>query len=303
MENKLHILGSSSAIPTKSRFTSAQALLFNQKLFLIDCGEGTQVRLRQLKLRMQKINHVFISHLHGDHYLGLMGLISSLNLLGREHDLHVYTFPALKEIIEKQIFITGMHLAFPLHFHNLVNDKKRLIYEDKQQCVYSFPLNHRVETCGFLFKEKQALPNIRKDFVANEEIPIEMFSKIKQGSDFVNKNGKLYKHKDITTPPPTPSSFAYCSDTVYDEGIIQYIEGVELLFHESTFTEEMKQTAKEKMHSTAFEAATIAKKANVAKLIIGHFSARYKDLDNFLDEAKKIFPNTILANDLDIIAF
>lgn len=303
MENKLHILGSSSAIPTKNRFTAAQALLFNQKLFLIDCGEGTQVRLRQLKLRMQKINHVFISHLHGDHYLGLMGLISSLNLLGREHDLHIYTFPALKEIIEKQVSITGMHLAFALHFHNLIHDKKRLIFEDNQQWVYSFPLNHRIETCGFLFKEKQALPNIRKDFVAKEEIPIEMFNKIKQGSDFVNKDGKLYKHKDITTPPPPPSSFAYCSDTVYDEKIIQYIEGTELLFHESTFTEEMKQTAKEKMHSTAFQAGTIAKKANVSKLVIGHFSARYKELDTFLYEAKKVFPNTTLANDLGIITF
>lgn len=303
MENKLYILGSSSAIPTKNRFTAAQALLFNQKLFLIDCGEGTQVRLRQLKLRMQKINHIFISHLHGDHYLGLMGLISSLNLLGREHDLHIYTFPALKEIIEKQILITGMHLAFALHFHSLAHDKKRLIYEDKQQCVYSFPLNHRVETCGFLFKEKQSLPNIKKDFVAKEEIPIEMFSKIKQGADFINKNGKLYKHEEITTPPPPPSSFAYCSDTAYDEDIIPYIEGTELLFHESTFTEELKQTAKEKMHSTALQAATIAKKANVSRLVIGHFSARYKNLDGFLDEAKKIFPNTILANDLEIIGF
>lgn len=302
MENKLYILGSSSALPTSHRFPTSLVLSINNKFFMLDCGEGTQIRIRQAKARMQKVNHIFISHLHGDHYLGIMGLISSLNLLGRKNDLHIYAFPDLKKIIDLQIKVTGLKLHFNIVFHNLADDKLNLILSNKTLDVYSFPLNHRIQTCGFLFKEKQKPPNIRKDFIAREDVSLDWFPRIKNGEDFINGKGKVYKNKDIVIPPPKPFSFAYCSDTIYDENIIKYINGIETLYHEATFCDDMKELAKEKYHSTAKEAAEIAKLSEAKQLIIGHFSARYRETEKFLKEAKEVFDNTYLAEDLRVIS-
>lgn len=301
MENKLYVLGSSSALPTSRRFPTSLVLSLSSKFYMIDCGEGTQIRVRQARARIQKINHIFISHLHGDHYLGIMGLISSLSLLGRKNDLHIYTFHQLKSIIDIQIKTTGLKLHFNIVYHFLKNDDLNLILSNKQIEVYSFPLQHRIETCGFLFKEKQKEPNIKKEFLARVDVPIEWFPRIKKGENFIDESGKIYKNEKIVNPPPPPFSFAYCSDTLYDENIVPYIKNVDVLFHEATFCEDMANLATEKYHSTAKQAAKIAKLSDAKMLIISHFSARYKGVEKFLIEAKEIFDNTYIAEDLNII--
>ena len=303
MQNQLYILGSSSALPTSERFPSSQVLSMNGKLFLIDCGEGTQIRLRQMKIRMQQIGHIFISHLHGDHYLGIMGLISTLNLLGRKTPLYIHAFEPLERVIQLQIEVTGLILSYKIIFCPLDNTSQNLIFEDKAIAIYSFPLKHRIACCGFLFKSKTAQPNIKKEFIAQHQIPTMWFKRIKEGEDYIAADGKVYRNADITIPPPKPVSYAYCSDTIYDKRITEYIKNVTLLYHEASFADDMLQLAKEKFHSTASQAARIAKESNVHKLLIGHFSARYKELTVFLNQSRAIFPNTYLAEDLSVISF
>jgi len=299
MSFTITILGSSSATPTSKRNPTGLLVNMNYKYFLVDCGEGTQMQLRKYRFKLQKIKHIFISHLHGDHFFGLIGLISTLHLLGREEELHIYANENLKEIIDLQLKVTSTELVFPLIFHPTNHHEPEIVYEDDQHLVKSFPLNHRIPTTGFVFSEKNRLRKIRKDFLSRVEVPIEELPKIKAGADFTNANGKFYLNKDITANPLKSRSFAFCSDTSYFEPAIESYRNVNLLYHEATFMQDMASVAQEKFHSTAAEAALIATKAGVKELIIGHFSARYNNLDELLAEAKEIFPATRLAEDGD----
>jgi ribonuclease Z len=297
MRFNITILGSGAAIPTIERNPSAQLIEFHDRLILVDCGEGTQVQLKKFGNKPQRINHIFISHLHGDHYFGLIGLLTSLHLLGRQKEMHIYSIPALKEIIDLQLLHSNTSLIYSIIFHSIDPYESREIMDDEQLSVTTIPLNHRVPTCGFLFREKPLKRKISKDFAGNHRIPYEIFEKIRLGEDYVDEDGIVYKNKDITVDPPKSRSYAYCTDTAYNEDVIPIIEGVDLLYHEATFMQDKVENAHEKFHSTALEAATIALKANVRQLMLGHYSARYKDTDSLLNEAKQVFPNTILAED------
>ncbi len=297
MQFELKILGSSSALPTKNRNLSAQVLNINDKIMLIDCADGTQLHLKRFGIKFNRINYIFVSHLHGDHFFGLIGLISTSHLLGREKELNIFGPPELKEIINSQLKITGTDLLFPVVFNKLKEGESELILDRKDFTVKSFPMVHRIPAWGFVFREKYLPRNIKKSFAEKKQIPFDQFDKIKSGEDFVDENGKVYKNEEITNDPPRPRSYAFCSDTKYTESIIPYIEGVDLLYHEATFAENMKDEAHKKFHSTAREASEIARKANVKKLIIGHFSARYKDTGVLLEEARHVFPETYIAED------
>ena len=296
MQNfELTILGCSSATPTSTRNPTAQLLNIAERFFLIDCGEATQIQLRKFKLKFQRINNIFISHLHGDHYLGLIGLLSSMHLLGRTVDLHLYCPPELEEIIQVQFKYSQTTLRFNIvyHPHNYIaND---LIFEDTKVEVRTILLNHRIPCCGFLFTEKPVLANISKEVLQKYHIPVEQILAIKGGADYITPEGEVIPNSKIVTNKIKPRSYAYCSDTCYDERIIEIIKGVDLLYHEATFLNEMLPRAKETFHSTALQAATIAKKAEVHQLMIGHYSARYKDLQPLLEEAQTVFSNTVLS--------
>lgn len=295
MSFQLTILGSSSATPTSQRNPTAQYLTVHDRHFLIDCGEGTQMQLRKYKLKFTRINHIFISHLHGDHYLGLQGLLSSLHLLGCTQDIHLYCPKPLKEIIDLQLLHSDTHLKYTLKYHFLNTNEKELIFEDDKVQVESIPLNHRIPCCGFVFKEKPGLLSIRKEMIEFHGISTKDILRIKKGEDYQTKDGKVIKNKVLTYPAESLRSYAFCSDTCYDERILPYIKKVSLLYHEATFLKNLEKRALETFHSTAEQAAVIAKKAQVDKLLIGHFSARYKDLKPLLDESKVVFKNTELA--------
>jgi ribonuclease Z len=297
MTFSLTVLGSSSAIPTLTRNPSAHLLNVNERLFLIDCAEGTQLQLRRYHAHIQRLRHIFISHLHGDHFYGLIGLLTTLHLLGRREELHLYAHPMLEEIIDIQLHASQSTLLFPLHFHPILSDQYNKVYEDDVMTVHSFSVVHSIPTNGFIFREKLQERKIRKEILGKINIPISEMSKIKKGEDYVDEAGIVYKNSILTIDPPKPKSFAYIADTVYTETIIPYIQNCDLLYHEATFMQEMADTAKEKMHSTALEAATIAEKSHVKKLIIGHFSARYDDLQPLLEEARTVFLETYLAED------
>ena len=297
MTFSLTILGSNSAIPMLLRNPSAHLLNVNERLFLIDCAEGTQLQIRKFHIHFQRIERIFISHLHGDHFFGLIGLLNSMHLLGRKEEMHLYGPPLLKEILNLQLEASNTTLIYPLFFHPLSFSGYEMIYENEKVSVFSFPLDHSIPTCGFIFREKQNDRKIRKDILAELKIPVEEIKNLKRGQDYIDEKGDIHKNEDITSDPPSPRSYAYCSDTAYNEKIIPYIQGCDLLYHEATFMQVMAVIAKEKQHSTTIEAATLAKKADVKKLLIGHFSARYKDLQPLLEEAKTVFPDTIIAED------
>ena len=297
MTFSLTILGSNSAIPTPTRNPSAHLLNVNERLYLIDCAEGTQLQIRKFHIHFQRIQRIFISHLHGDHFFGLIGLLNSLHLLGRKEELHLYGPPLLKEILDLQLEASKTTLNYPLFFYPLAFSGYELIYEDEKVSVHSFPLLHSVPTCGFLFREKIQERKIRKEMLAELKIPVTEMQKVKKGEDYVDEQGKVYKNAEITLNPPSPRSYAYCSDTAYTELILPFIRDCDLLYHETTFMQNMAASAHEKQHSTTIEAATLAKKANVRKLLIGHFSARYDDLQPLLEEARTVFRDTIIAED------
>lgn len=297
MAFELTILGSSSAIPTSERYPTAQVLNMLGRFFLIDCGEGTQIQIRRQKIGFGKITRIFISHLHGDHYYGLIGLISTFNLLGLKKDIHIYSPSQLKDIIQPQLDFLKGDLQFDVIFHPLNFKKPQLIFEDKKVEVISFPLKHSINCCGFLFREKQKEANIKKECIEQYKIPIAQIRAIKQGADFVTTDGETIPNSVLTTPPPRPKSYAFCSDTAFYPPIADVIKGVDLLYHEATFTEELRDWADKTYHSTARDAAGMAKLANAGKLIIGHFSSRYKSIEPFLEEAYTIFPNTEAAVD------
>ena len=246
---------------------------------------------------MQRLRHIFISHLHGDHYYGLIGLLTTLHLLGRKEKLHLYAHPLLEEIINIQLKASQTTLLYPLYFHPILQDQYDLIYEDDNMTVHSFPVVHSVLTNGFIFREKLQDRKIRKEVLGIVDIPVSGMSGIKKGEDFVDEKGKVYKNSTLTIDPPEPRSFGYCADTMYSESIIPFIQNCDVLFHEATFMHDMAAAAKEKMHSTTIEAATIAAKSHVKKLVIGHFSARYDNLQPLLDEARTVFAETYLAED------
>jgi ribonuclease Z len=294
---ELTILGSSSAIPTSERYPTAQVLNVLERFFLIDCGEGTQIQLQRLKFRIGRINHIFISHLHGDHYFGLIGFISTLSLLGYKNDIHIYSHSELKTLIDPQLALMKEEMEFQVIFHPLNMKKTQVIFSDEKVEVTSFPVKHSIPTCGFLFREKGKLPNMRKDMIEYHKIPLRDIQAIKEGADFICENGEVIPHASLTIPPKHPRSYAFCTDTAYHEPITEIIQGVDLLYHEATFQNDKKELAAKTLHSTAADAATIALKAGVKKLLIGHFSNRYKKLDNFLLEARQVFPETYLAID------
>jgi ribonuclease Z len=291
------VLGSGSALPTLNRNPSAHLLNANERLFLIDCAEGTQVQLRKSRVHLQRIKAIFITHLHGDHFYGLIGLLTTFHLLGRREELHLYGPDMLEDIINLQLKASRTTLIYPVIFHVLTGDVPVTILENDFMTVESFPLVHSVPTWGFLFREKRQLRRIRKEIVDGLNVPVEEFLPIKQGKDFTDTDGIVHPNASITADPPKPKSYAYCTDTVYDEKIVPWIQGADLLYHETTFMEDMAQMAKDKLHATAREAAVIAQKAGVHKLLIGHFSARYDDLGPLLAEAKAVFPETFLAEE------
>lgn len=292
---ELTILGCSSATPTASRHPTAQLLQHNERFFLIDCGEATQIQLRKFKIKIQRIDHIFISHLHGDHFLGLPGLLGTLHLLGREKELHIYSPSGLEEIIKTTHFYSKTFLKYELVFHVLEATVPKGIFEDDKLSVETIPMDHRIPCCGFLFREKELQRNIIKEKLEKYDIPIHEIPKIKEGRDFISADGTRIRNIELTTDPPAPRSYAYCSDTIFNDSYIEQIKNVNLLYHEATFADDMAARAKETFHSTAKEAGTIARKANVQQLIIGHYSARYRELDVLLKEARENFSNTVLA--------
>ncbi len=287
------ILGNGSAVPTAHRNPSAQILQSGHHRFLIDCGEGTQMQMLKYRISRKNLSHIFISHLHGDHYFGLIGLLSTLHLYGREQPLHIYGPKPLEEIIHLQLKYSDTRLKYPLLFHVL--QETEMIYEDKLLEIRCFPLRHRIPTWGFVFREKEKERNLRKDFVARYAPGVVQMHRIKQGGDFVLPDGSIMKNKEITTNPPLPRSYAYCSDTAYDQKIIPFIRSVDMLYHEATFDDAMTDIAAEKFHSTARQAAQIAAETGVGKLLLGHFSARFSDASHLLKEAREVFENTLLT--------
>lgn len=299
MSFELTILGSSSALPTSKRFTTAHLLNINERFFLVDCGEGTQVQLRKYHLSPAKINHIFISHMHGDHVFGLFGLLSSLGLMGRKAALNIYGPEKLEEMVESHLDYFGP-LPYKLIFHKAKHDK--IVYEDKKADVKAISLLHRTETFGYIFREKNKLLNLDKEKITKYGIGIEDMVKIKNGADHVTSDGTVIPNSELTLKPWHSRSYAYISDTGYMASIADLIEGVDLLYHEATFLERDKVLAKQTLHSTARQAAEIAKKAGVGKLLIGHFSTRYKFDDEFLEEAREVFKETVSVNDGDVFS-
>lgn len=295
MSFEITILGSSSALPSYKKFPSAHVINMHERFFLIDCGEGTQIRIRQFKIKTSKINRIFISHLHGDHFFGIFGMISSFNLLGRKNDLHIYSPGDLEKIVYTTI--KKQDLNFKIFFHRLNCENKTSVYETKSLKISCFPLDHRIETYGFLFEEKKKKKNIKKEAIEKYNLSVSDIIKIKDGADYKTNEGKIIPNEEITFPEKKSRSYAYCSDTAFKPEIIPFVKNVDILYHEATFTENLKETAKITKHSTAKEAASIALKANVKKLIIGHFSSRYKDENELLNEARNIFPETYAAQD------
>lgn len=300
---KLTILGCYSATPRTNTNPTSQVLDIKNHLFLIDCGEGTQVELRRNKIKFSRIKHIFISHLHGDHFFGLVGLISTFRLLTRETDLHIYGPKGLKEIITLQMKLSDSWTNYKLIFHELTSKTSECIYEDEKVEVHTIPLNHRVYTNGFLFKEKDNERKLNVTAAENAKIDVAYYRKLKQGFDVSNSEGKLIKNDTVTVKGKKPLSYAFCSDTMYDESIIPIIKEVDVLYHESTFLNKNEKLAKPTKHSTAVQAATIAKKANVNTLLLGHYSTRYDDLNQFKEEAQAVFENVELAEDGKVFEF
>lgn len=287
------ILGNNSAIPAFNRHPTAQIVQTAEQSFLIDCGEGTQMQMIRYKIRSSKINNIFISHLHGDHYFGLIGLLTSMGLLGRKHELHLYATAILQEIIELQLKVAGAVLPYTLHFHPLTEEG--IILNDKKITVECFKVKHRIECWGFLFREKKHLRKIDIEQVTKYNIPTSYYDRLHSGEDYISDDKVPVKNELLTIAAPLPKMYAYCADTIYNEDLIEKIKNVDLLYHESTYLQALQTKAANRFHSTSIEAATIAKKANVKKLLIGHFSSMYETLNEFKTEACSVFESTELA--------
>ncbi len=300
MKFEITILGSGAAVPTLERGATAHYVNCNDRHILIDCGEGTQLQLRKYKIKFQRITHICISHLHGDHFFGLVGYLSSLQLLGRDKGIHVYGPTGLEAIVKAQLEMGGARIDYQLTFFEIDATKNTLLFEDKVMEIHSFPLKHRVPTTGFLIKEKPRDRKLIKVKFDQTGLSVAYINKLRQGVDVKKEDGTIVSADSVTVPPPPIKTYAFCSDTAYLENIIPTIKNVDLLYHEATFTEEKKQRAIKTNHSTALDAAKIAKLANAKQLIMGHFSARYKNTENHLAEAKTVFENSFVVNDGDV---
>ncbi len=289
----LTILGCNSAIAAYGRNPTAQALQVLDETFLIDCGEGTQMQLARYKVKWSKISRIFISHLHGDHYFGLPGLLSTMGLLGRSQDLHLYAPPELEDILQMQLDVTSATLPYPFYFHPIT--KPGVICNTQHIQVNTFPVVHGIPCWGFTFKEIRNPRRIIPERVKAYEIPSDFYSELQHGKDFVNAKGTIIPNNELTDAAPSPRTYAYCADTIYDEAMIPYIQHADLLYHETTYPAEQAELAAKRFHSTTNQAANIAHLSKAKKLIIGHFSSRYEKLDIFLKEASAIFPDTELA--------
>lgn len=294
---EVHILGCGSALPTTRHLATSQVINIREKLFMIDCGEGAQVQLRKSRLKFSRLNHIFISHLHGDHCFGLMGLISTFGMLERTANLHIHCHADLQRILEPQIEFFCKGMPYNVVFELFNPGEQTIIYDDRSVSVETIPLRHRVPCCGFLFREKPTPNHIRRDMIDFYQIPIYLINRIKNGEDYVLEDGTVIPNARLTIPSDPPRSYAYCSDTCYLPRICEQIKGCDLLFHEATFAAADAKRAKETFHTTAPQAAEIAKAAQVKKLVIGHYSARYEDESILLKEASEIFPQTILAQE------
>lgn len=294
---RLNILGCHSATPLENAHTTSQVLEVKDHLFLIDCGEGTQTELRKNKIKFSRIKHVFISHLHGDHFYGLVGLISTFRLLGREADLHIYGPKGIKEIITLQLKLANSWTNYDLFFHELEQKDSHLIFEDDSFSVRTIPLDHRVYTNGFLFEEKMGLRRLDKNKIGAYDIPHYELQNLKRGKDIVLEDGTHLSNQSLTLNPHPAKRYAYCSDTAYNESIIPLIQGVDLLYHEATFLHDHQNLAAKTKHSTASQAAKIAQLAKVKRLVLGHYSSRYRDKSDFLKESLPIFESVELASD------
>ena len=294
---ELHILGCGSALPTTRHFATSQVVNLRDKLFMIDCGEGAQMQLRKSRLKFSRLNHIFISHLHGDHCFGLMGLISTFGLLGRTAELHIHSPKGLEELLTPMLNFFCHTLAYKVIFHEFDTRQTSVVYEDRSMTVTTIPLQHRIPCCGFLFAEKARPNHIIRDMVDFYKVPVYELNRIKNGSDYVTPEGEVIANTLLTRPSAPPRKYAYCSDTIFRPEIVEQLSGVDLLFHEATFAESELARAKETYHTTAAQAARIALEAGVRQLVIGHFSARYEDESILLKEASAVFPNTILAKE------
>ncbi|MFD1602262.1 ribonuclease Z [Flavobacterium artemisiae] len=294
---QLTILGCYAATPRTLTNPTSQVLEMRNRLFLIDCGEGTQVQLRKNKIKFSKINHVFISHLHGDHLYGLIGTISTFSLLGRTTDLHIYGPKGIKELILLQLKLTESWTTYSLFFHELESKESEVIFEDQKVIVRTIPLDHRVYTNGYLFQEKPAERKLNIEAAEEYGIHVAYYQKIKNGSDITLDDGRVIENEKLTFDPIQPMSYAFCSDTAYNESVLPIIKDVDVLYHESTFLDSEAALARKTLHSTAKEAATIALKANAKHLILGHYSTRYDGIEPFKTEAAEVFPNVLLGDD------
>ena len=294
---ELHILGCGSALPTTRHFATSQVVNLRDKLFMIDCGEGAQMQLRKSRLKFSRLNHIFISHLHGDHCFGLMGLISTFGLLGRTAELHIHSPKGLEELLTPMLNFFCHTLAYKVIFHEFDTRQTSVVYEDRSMTVTTIPLQHRIPCCGFLFAEKARPNHIIRDMVDFYKVPVYELNRIKNGYDYVTPEGEVIANTRLTRPSDPPRKYAYCSDTIFRPEIVEQLSGVDLLFHEATFAESELARAKETYHTTAAQAARIALEAGVRQLVIGHFSARYEDESILLKEASAVFPNTILSKE------
>lgn len=294
---ELHILGCGSALPTTRHFPTSQIVNLRDKLYMIDCGEGAQLQFRKSRLKFSRLNHIFISHLHGDHCFGLMGIISTLNLLGRTAELHIHSPKGLEDLFAPMLAYFNHQMTYNILFHEFEAKQPSLIYEDRSMTVTTIPLKHRMPCCGFLFAEKPRLNHILRDMVDFYQVPTYELNRIKNGADYVTPEGEVIPNSRLTRPSEPPRRYAYCSDTIYLPSITDQIKGVDLLFHEATFAEDAAPRAKETYHTTAKQAAQIARDAEVKKLLIGHFSARYEDESILLKEAQTVFSDVQLAKE------
>lgn len=294
---RVHILGCGSALPTMRHFASSQVVEIRGKQFMIDCGEGTQIQLRRSRIRFTKIGHVFISHLHGDHCFGLIGMISTFGMLGRTAPLHIFAPAALEPMLKAQMDMFCFGLEYRVEFHPVDTTQQAFIYEDRSLTVETIPLEHRVPCCGFLFREKQSLPHIRRDMIDFYQIPVSQINHIKAGADWTDAEGNIVPNHRLVSPADRPRSYAYCSDTRYMPNLHKQLKDVDLLYHEATYSEDSINRAEQYFHSTAAQAAQVARDAHVGRLLIGHYSARYEREEVLLEEARKVFPPTSLTDE------
>ena len=294
---QLTILGNSSGGPFHGRHYTAQVLRVDNQVFLIDCGEGTQMQIFKYRVKVESCKQIFISHLHGDHVFGLIGLITNWSHKRRSETLHIYSPPGLRELIETTVRVCGIHLSYEIEFHTVDASVSAKVFENTTVEVWTIPLKHRIPTAGWLFREKPKLRNIRPEKIEEYSIPFKSIPDIKAGGDFEMPDGRMISNIELTLDPPAPASYAFCSDTMFSDTVAEAVKGVDLLYHEATFTNEHHKEALEAYHSTASQAAEIAKMAGVKKLLLGHISGRYKDTNQHLLEAKAIFENVEIAEE------